>query len=438
MKTSFWKICGVLGIAAQLAAGTCAAETTEFRLDNGLRVTLRPVAGASDVAVVVLYDMGELDDPPGKSGLGHLLEHIYATAATPSTPQRTATQFMENYAKEIFGQHVFQCNAQTGNDFTVLAGVVSPDRMEGELKQAAERMSLLRIEPSDLDREVPRMLREIHNMFEGVPQLALRNHARERLHPRPNGGRHGGVAEHIKQFTLKDVRQHWSNYYQAGNARLLIAGDFDPKTVEEKVRQAFRSVPAGKPLPAKPGEGAPSFGTIKIPAAQKSDGAWVCLAYRYPPPDSKLFPAFVALVACLQENAGKIMAKPMEWPVTFMPMDDFGTVYVMSKTNEGETCDQAVERWSKFVADSVHGKDLISAGPSARDRYFFLLNTKEIPDSLQGNMYGVAFVLGREKQLGIDGRQLGIALDQLEQGAIEQCAKEYFGEDKRVTVVLEP
>jgi zinc protease len=377
---------------------------------------------------VVLYDVGELYDPPGKSGLGHLVEHIYVTAATPTTSQRTVDHFLKKYSNGW--------NAQTGGDYTVLAGVVPPDRMDEELKQAAERMSLLQIEQSDVDREAPRVLREIHNMFEGVSQLALRNQARERLHPRPNGGRHGGVADQIKQITLEDVRQHWNHYYKAGNASLLIAGDFDPKTVEEKVRQAFKSDPTGMLLPKKPVEDSPSFGKIKIPAAHSSDGSWVCLAYGCPPPDSKLFPAFVALVARLQENAEKISDQPMEWPVTFMPMDDFGTVYVMSKTKEGETCDQAVERWSKFVTDVVHGKDLISAGPAAKEHYAFLLNTKEIPDSLQGNIYGVAFGLGREKQLGIDGRQLGIALDHLERKALEQCAKEFFGEDHRVVVVM--
>jgi zinc protease len=438
MKTSWCKICGVVVVTGLLAAGDCAGATTEFRLENGLRVTLRPVSGASDVAVVVLYDVGELDDPPGKSGLGHLVEHIYVTAATPTTPQRTPDQFMKNYAKKIYGQLVFQWNAQTGGDYTVLAGVVPPDRLDGELKQAAERMGKLRIEQSDLNREVPRMLDEVRNMFERIPQLAVRNHARERLHPRPNGGRHGGVPEQIKQVTLDDVRQHWSKYYKANNARLVIAGDIDPKTVEEKVRQAFGDVPAGRPLPAKPAEPPPSFGQVKIPAAKKSDGSWVCLAYCYPPANSKLFPAFVALVARLLDGAMKISANPMEFPVMFMPMDDFGTVYVMSKTKDGETCDKAVQRWSKFVADAVHGKNLSDAGSTAKEQFAFLLGTKEIPNSLQGNIYGLAFGLGRREQLGINGEQLAKDLDRPQPETIQQCAKEYFGEDKRTIVVVEP
>jgi len=32
MKTSFWKTCGMLVVAALLTAGECAAETTEFRM----------------------------------------------------------------------------------------------------------------------------------------------------------------------------------------------------------------------------------------------------------------------------------------------------------------------------------------------------------------------------------------------------------------------
>ena len=444
MNMSFWKTFVVLFIVVLFIivlwiTGDCVAATKQFRLANGLRVALRPVSGASDVAVLVLYDVGELHDPPGKSGLGHLVEHIYVTAATPTTPQRTVSQFMKNYSKEIFGQRVFQWNAQTGSDYTVLAGVVPSDRLDEEVKQAAERMGKLLIEQSDLDREVPRVLREIHNMFEGFSQLAARNHARERLHPRPNGGRHGGVAEQIKQITLDDVRHHWRKYYKAGNARLVIAGNIDPTMVEKKVRQAFGNISAGNPIPPKPADLPPSFGRVKIPLVDTSNGPLVCLGYCCPNLNSKLFPTFITLVSRLQAAAVKLSSDPKVFPVFFAPLDDFGTLYVIARTTKEETPDKTVERLSKFVDEAITSKDTDIGVPSSKAQFAFLLGTMQLPDSvLCNNLYGTAFSLARQLQLGIKGEQLAKDMDHMQQESIDQCAKKYLSEDKRIVVVVEP
>jgi hypothetical protein len=52
-----------------------------FVLENGLTVILRPIKGSGSTALVVLYAIGNDHDPIGKSGLAHLLEHVYVTAA---------------------------------------------------------------------------------------------------------------------------------------------------------------------------------------------------------------------------------------------------------------------------------------------------------------------------------------------------------------------
>ncbi len=51
-------------------------ETTRFTLPNGLDVILHPDRSFRDVAVSVRYDAGSRDDPPGASGLAHLVEHL--------------------------------------------------------------------------------------------------------------------------------------------------------------------------------------------------------------------------------------------------------------------------------------------------------------------------------------------------------------------------
>src|SRR5947207_1036283 len=97
-----------------------------YRLDNGLTVILRPVREVNQVAGVLLFNLGGDHDPAGKSGRAHLLEHLYCTAGAGNSPPRDF--------KQIQKRHGAGFNQQTGHDFTVFAGVVNAEALEGELQ----------------------------------------------------------------------------------------------------------------------------------------------------------------------------------------------------------------------------------------------------------------------------------------------------------------
>src|SRR5690606_26548589 len=109
-----------------------------FALNNGLTVRIRPIQGANQVALLVLYKIGGDHDPQGRSGLAHLVEHLYVTAAAGDAPARAAEAF--------FRQYPAGCNAQTGDRYTVVAAVFPPEDLAKELRDAAARMGDLRIE----------------------------------------------------------------------------------------------------------------------------------------------------------------------------------------------------------------------------------------------------------------------------------------------------
>ena len=158
-------------------------------------------------------------DPAGESGRAHLLEHLYATSATDTSTARDMNQLVERYAGQL--------NMQTGHDYTVIAGVVGADAVTEELKDAASRMTSLRVTQEDLEREIPRMLLELRNMYGGIPGLAGINHVRNRLHAIPAGGRFGGADEHLEAMRVDGLQDAWRDYYQPNNAILVLAGGFD-------------------------------------------------------------------------------------------------------------------------------------------------------------------------------------------------------------------
>ena len=69
--------------------------------------------------------------------MAHLLKHLYVMAAAGETSAHDAMQFMRRYPAGW--------NAQTGTDFTVVAGAVDPGQFSAEFKDVAARMNDLRV-----------------------------------------------------------------------------------------------------------------------------------------------------------------------------------------------------------------------------------------------------------------------------------------------------
>ena len=165
-----------------MSCGSVSAQSADgspepYTLANGLTVVLRHLPGSDQVAVALLFNMGNAHDAPGMSGRAHLLEHLYGTSATRTSAVRDISQLQRRYAGMF--------NMQTGSDYTVVAGVVDTKDFVDELEDIASRMTSLRLTEADLQRETPRMLAELAHMYGGIPLLAGVNHVRAQLHPIP-------------------------------------------------------------------------------------------------------------------------------------------------------------------------------------------------------------------------------------------------------------
>ena len=109
-----------------------AAQVANFNLANGLEVVVIPDHRAPVVTHMVWYRNGAADDPPGKSGIAHFLEHLMfkGTEAHPKG------EFSESIA-EIGGQE----NAFTGNDYTAYFQRVAKEHLRTCMAFEADRMT---------------------------------------------------------------------------------------------------------------------------------------------------------------------------------------------------------------------------------------------------------------------------------------------------------
>jgi zinc protease len=422
-------------LSALAAAGASRADEPKaerFRLDNGLTVLVRPVEKAENVAVVVLYNVGGDHDPEGRSGLAHLVEHVYVTAAAGKEPARTVDEFAKKYPGGW--------NAQTGDRFTVIATTVPKADLDRELRDAAARMGDLRVTDADLEREKPRILDEVANMFGRIPSLGALNNARELLRPTPRDGRKGGVPEHVKAATLKEVQQHWERYYKPRNATLVLAGAVDAKTARDMVTTHFARLPRGEepPAPAHPGKA--KHGALRELAVESlvpDAGAEICLAYAAPKPDGDLYAPYLVLVSRLSAAGAKLGAGPRRFPVYVPLLDDPAVLCVTAPAKKGETAKDAAARLEAFVAETVEPKLRDDEAATARQMFALFLATADMSDTqLARNPYGVAFALGRREQLGIDPPKLKKALEAVTEEDLRRAAKEIFAADRHTGAFL--
>ena len=404
-----------------------------YQLENGLTVLLNPLTQSDQVAVVVVFSLGNAHDPVGKSGRAHLLEHLYATSATDSSAARDVNQIVQRYG------HRF--NMQTGYDYTVIAGTVGTDAIEDELEDAASRMASLRVTQEDLEREVPRMLLELRNMYGGVPALAGLNHVRNRLLAVPAGGRYGGVDEHLEGMGVDELQDAWRDYYKPNNAILAVAGGFDVAEIRDAIERHFGSIPIGKPTPRQVPERETRTGTVArvmvSPVTPHAAGV-VAIGYAAPQPGSELYAPFLVVVSRLWAEIGGRLQPGKPPPVYYPPLDDSTVIILSAEWSDTTPADSVLDKLDDRLQSALTAK------VTRRDRRrtansMATLGTVDVPNTAwRQNVYGLAFSTARRLQLGIDGVALRKAIEKTTDADMRRLGTSVFAPSKRVAVVIEP
>jgi zinc protease len=408
---------------------------TQFQLKNGLKVILRPIRGVRQTSLVVFYSMGNDHDPHGRTGLAHMLEHVYVTAAAGKTKSRTIDEYLERYSDEW--------NAQTGDRYTVFATTFPAAKLDEELSDAAARMSDLRITDAEIERERPRMLTEVNNMFSASPPLAGLNNSLELLRPTPEQGRRGGLPAHIKTITADDLRATWKRYYKPRNAIVVLSGDVNPTAALKAIEAHFGNLESGEPAPDPRAPGKPKFGTsvsLNVESLEPDSLPEVCLAYAAPQPGSELYAPYLVLASRFATAAEKLgVAQPGRFPVYFPMLDNPAVLAVSTAAKAGESKEDAIARLERFVAETIAPELRAGEIGNTRLQFALLLGTTDLPDkTLAVNPYGVAFSLGRREQLRLDYQVLNRALDRVTDADLRRVAKLVFGNDRHTGAYIVP
>ena len=231
----------------------------QFRLDNGLLVTLSQDKTAPIVAVNLWYHVGSANERLGRTGFAHLFEHMLFQGSE---------HVEANEHFELVQRAGGTLNGSTWLERTNYFETVPSNQLALALWLEADRMGALlpamTQKKLDTQRDVVKNERRwsVDNQpygtwWEKLPELAF---------PEWHPFHHSliGSMEDLSEASLEDVEQFFRTYYTPDNAVLSIAGDFEDDEAKKLVQEYFGPIPRGGGKPA-----GSSFGKSCLTAARR-------------------------------------------------------------------------------------------------------------------------------------------------------------------------
>jgi zinc protease len=236
-------VCGVLTIAL---AGPPAAHSQQFaadsfRLANGLQVVVLPNHRVPAVTQMVWYKVGAADDPRGKSGLAHFLEHLMFKGTRAHPPGTFGA---------LIAAHGGRDNAFTSEDYTAFHETVAKDQLATVMQLEADRMTGLALDDAAVLPEREVVLEERRMRVDNDPAALLREQLTANLFLNDSSRRPTiGWESEIRKLGTADALAFYRDWYIPNNAVLIVAGDTDAAEVRRLAEEHFAPLAAGTAPP---------------------------------------------------------------------------------------------------------------------------------------------------------------------------------------------
>jgi zinc protease len=271
MLRSRWRRHGLAGLLLALALPAAAQDAARpgeipfesYELENGLTVILAPDPASTAVAVNLWYDVGSRHERRGRSGFGHLFEHLMFQGSE-NVERGHHMQMVERAGGSL--------NASITEDRTNYFQTLPPDRYNLGLWLESDRMRSLGITNENMRREIEVVKEErrlrVDNQPYGTSQLQAAYYAPYNAETCFAYGHSViGSMEDLDAAQLPDVQEFFDLYYAPNNATLTLVGAFDPAEARGLIQQYFGGIPRASEAPTvsceNPFSGLPSRQTVE-------------------------------------------------------------------------------------------------------------------------------------------------------------------------------
>jgi zinc protease len=183
---------------------------------------------------MIWYKVGSADEPAGKSGIAHFLEHLMFKG----TAKNPAGRFSQTLAA-IGGQE----NAFTSTDYTGYFQRVAKEHLPMLMEFEADRMTGLVLTEENVKPELNVVLEEQNQRVANNPSARLGEQVQAALYlNHPYGRPIIGWRHEIEQLTREDALHFYRRFYTPENAALVVAGDVTVEEVKELAERTYGKI----------------------------------------------------------------------------------------------------------------------------------------------------------------------------------------------------
>lgn len=235
-------------MARRLTAGPLPAWVGDLPvyqrvLRNGLKALVLPRPGVPTVVCDLFYPVGSADEPAGRSGLAHFVEHMLFKGT-----ERLPKGQIDRLSFLAAGQS----NAETAEDCTHYWFALPRHRWELALAIEADRMRHVRFDPLEVESERHVIAEERARELDSPTGRLDQTHLTVSYPVHPYRNPILGWPEDVRRVTAEDLDAFYRRHYRPDGAVLVIVGDVSAPVVLERIEEILEPVPRGE-LPRQAG-----------------------------------------------------------------------------------------------------------------------------------------------------------------------------------------
>jgi len=221
----------------------------------------------------VLYRVGSRNEPTGRTGVSHWVEHMMF---------KGTDQFPAGYLDKAIDREGGQWNAMTSYDYTGYYETLPADRIDLGLRAEADRMLNAKFDPEEVESERTVIISERQGS-ENSPFFWLGEELQAAAF-RVHGYHHEilGDMTDLETMTRDDLYSHYKKHYMPNNAIAALVGDFNAEEMVQRLEDLYGKLPAGpqpvlfvRPEPPQQGE-------RRVKVERPGPTPYLALAYRVP------------------------------------------------------------------------------------------------------------------------------------------------------------
>ncbi len=237
------------------------------RLDNGLRVWVRPRPGTGTVMLLLQVPVGSRHESEANNGISHFLEHMLFTGTA---------RWSEQEVVDVIRRRGGESNARTAREDTVIWLHLKAEDLDAGLDWLAEVVFRPSLAEDKFKKERQVIIQEkggevgaLEQVGEWIEDLGLGwnvfRAVRHKLYPKSSLLLPViGDDRSLRRITYAQLTAFYRQHYVPNNMTLIVVGDVEAPAVVARAAHHLGAVPAGEAPPARPAAPAAPAGGFSL------------------------------------------------------------------------------------------------------------------------------------------------------------------------------